>query len=338
MTGRDWSIKDIRDLVWKKFNKRACWFQIKIALALREGKDVVGIAATGAGKTLSFWIPLLMALEEGRDSMIVVVTPLNLLGKKSVEELSAAGIKAVAIDSKTATASVFKVNSVILPSRKKMYSQVIQDIEEGKFNVVVVNPEILMKEKGGFDKLWRRPQVLSRLLHFIYDEGHCISEWAAFREEYGEVGILRHIVSRTIPIYVASATLPPPILEKVKSILQLRSDHTEIIQRSNDRPNVRLVVRELEYPASTYRDLAFLIPSGSGPEKHPPKFLVFFDSTKETQEAAEYLKSRLPEHLKGKVNWFHSTMTPQYREEQFEALKRGEVWGLCVTDAFGMVS
>jgi hypothetical protein len=32
---------------------------------LYAGKDVIGCAPTGTGKTLSFWIPLLMALEEG---------------------------------------------------------------------------------------------------------------------------------------------------------------------------------------------------------------------------------------------------------------------------------
>ena len=78
-------------------------------MALYQKKDVIGIAATGSGKTLSFWIALLMALEEGRDGMVVVVTPLNLLGKKSVEELKAAGIKAVAIDSQSAKPAVFKV-------------------------------------------------------------------------------------------------------------------------------------------------------------------------------------------------------------------------------------
>lgn len=93
----------------RKFRKRACWFQIQIALALRRGKNVIGIAATGAGKTLSFWIALLMALEEGRDSMVVVVTPLNLLGKKSVEELKVAGISALAVDSKSATSQAFMV-------------------------------------------------------------------------------------------------------------------------------------------------------------------------------------------------------------------------------------
>ena len=34
-------------------------------------------APTGAGKTLTFWIPILMALEEGEDKMSIVVTPVS---------------------------------------------------------------------------------------------------------------------------------------------------------------------------------------------------------------------------------------------------------------------
>ncbi|KZT18843.1 hypothetical protein NEOLEDRAFT_1021297, partial [Neolentinus lepideus HHB14362 ss-1] len=57
-----WTDDKIRELVQLKFNKRACLFQIKIARAIRERKrDVVANAATGFGKTLSFWILLLMA-------------------------------------------------------------------------------------------------------------------------------------------------------------------------------------------------------------------------------------------------------------------------------------
>ena len=65
---REWSIKAIRDLVQKKFGKRPCWMQIKIALAIRGGKDVVGCAKTGAGKALSFYIALLMDIEDGLDT------------------------------------------------------------------------------------------------------------------------------------------------------------------------------------------------------------------------------------------------------------------------------
>ena len=43
--------KRIRDIVTEaKFGKRPCWYQVKTALAIYEGKDVVGCASTGAGK------------------------------------------------------------------------------------------------------------------------------------------------------------------------------------------------------------------------------------------------------------------------------------------------
>ena len=106
---REWTIKEIRNLVEKRFNKCPCWYQIKVALALHAGKDVITCTATGAGKTLSFWIALLMALEEGEDKMIFVVTPLNLLGKQNVDSLSRAGLCAISVSSENANAAVYKV-------------------------------------------------------------------------------------------------------------------------------------------------------------------------------------------------------------------------------------
>ena len=106
---REWTVKEIHDLVTAKLSKCPCWLQIKVALALYAKKDVVGVVATGAGKTLSFWITLLMALEEGGDKMIFVVTPLNLLGKQNVEALDKAGLSAIAICSENANPATFKV-------------------------------------------------------------------------------------------------------------------------------------------------------------------------------------------------------------------------------------
>ena len=65
-TKRAWSTQDVRNLVQNKFRKRPCYFQIKVAQTLYAGKDVVACAPTGAGKTLTFWIPILMALR-GQD-------------------------------------------------------------------------------------------------------------------------------------------------------------------------------------------------------------------------------------------------------------------------------
>jgi ATP-dependent helicase YprA (DUF1998 family) len=108
-TKRTWSTQDVRDLVQNRFSKRPCYFQIKVAQALYAGKDVVACAPTGAGKTLTFWIPILMALEEGEDKMSIVVTPLNLLGKQNKEALDTAGINGIAVSRRNATPQTFKV-------------------------------------------------------------------------------------------------------------------------------------------------------------------------------------------------------------------------------------
>ena len=108
-TKHAWSTQDVQDLVRNRFGKRPCYFQIKVAQALYAGKDVVACAPTGAGKTLTFWIPILMALEEGKDKMSIVVTPLNLLGKQNKEALDEAGIHGVAVSRQNATPQTFKV-------------------------------------------------------------------------------------------------------------------------------------------------------------------------------------------------------------------------------------
>ncbi|KAH9833827.1 P-loop containing nucleoside triphosphate hydrolase protein [Rhodofomes roseus] len=321
MSPTNWTITRVRDLVRRTFQKRACLFQVKIGLAIRQRKnDVVGIAATGSGKTLSFWLPLLMALEDGEDKCMIVVTPLNLLGKQNIDLLEKAGISGVAVDRSNATNETF------------------QDIAAGKHRVIVMNPEILMQDGGHCDRLWKLPSFTSRLLYVVFDEGHCIQEWNSFREQYKYVGALRHLIPDMIPFYVASATLPTPLLAEVSEILQLRKDRTEHILRSNDRPDIALGVRKMVHAASSFKDLEFLIPDGFAEgDPPPPRFLVFCNSIKETEAACKYLRSRLPAHLRlSKIKYFHASMTSHYRMDEYEALKNGDTFGLCVTDAFGM--
>ncbi|EPQ54869.1 P-loop containing nucleoside triphosphate hydrolase protein [Gloeophyllum trabeum ATCC 11539] len=315
-----WSIKKIRDLTEQKFRKRACLFQVKVAQAIRERrKDVVAVAATGFGKTLAFWTPLLMAMADGEDRCIIVVSPLNLLGRQNVQLLEDAGLKGVAIEAKTATAKTF------------------QEIEEGRYQVIVANPEVIMQEGGRFERLWKVPSFTSRLLYVVFDEAHCVSQWSDFREQFKYIGSLRYLIPGTIPFLVASATLPEPVLQDVAEILQLRRGETEYIRRSNDRPDIHLAVHRMEHPANSYRDLAFLIPDNFQPtDMLPPKFLIFFDDRKDTEEAVKYLRSRLPEELRSKIKYFHSVMSPEYREDEYEALRESDLWGLCVTDSFGM--
>jgi superfamily II DNA helicase RecQ len=188
------------------------------------------------------------------------------------------------------------------------------------------------------DNLWKKPNVTKRILNFVFDEGHCISQWSKFRKEYALLGNLRYLIPEKIPFYVASATLPPPVLIDINGILRLRSENTVHIIYSNERPEIRLMVRGLVCAVGSFEDLAFLVPATYREGDPPlPPFLVFFDNTKEAERACRYIWSRLPKSMWNMVKWFHSTMTQQYREETVEAMRNGDVRGLCCTDAFGMV-
>lgn len=88
------------------FGITPCLWQIKVALALlRRDRDVVCIAGTGSGKTITFWLPLLLRKEK----IQIVVTALTEIGNQNVNELTRAGLRAISINTETDTDVNFKV-------------------------------------------------------------------------------------------------------------------------------------------------------------------------------------------------------------------------------------
>lgn len=171
----------------------------------------------------------------------------------------------------------------------------------------------------------------------MFDEGHCILQWGStFRPEYGEVGVVRYLLPDT-PIYVTSATIPPPMIPDIRDKLHLQKDCL-LSRRSNDRPNIHFVVLQMKYPQNSYHDLAFLIPKDwKDGDPLPVKFMVFFNRKKQAEDAALYLMARLPLALRNKLVWFHAGMTNFFRVEKVEEYKKGDLWGMTMTDAGGMV-
>lgn len=189
-----------------------------------------------------------------------------------------------------------------------------------------------------FEKIWRNPSMSKLVRYIVFDEGHCITQWSTFRSEYSKLGNLRYLLPARVPFYVASATLPDATVKQIKDVLNLRDANTKSIMRSNDRPEISISVRGMKYSACSYRDLNFLIPKNfKNGDPPPPRFLVFFNNTKEAEAACKYLRRRLPKALQHKLRWFHSTMTPRYREDHTERLASDEDWGLFTTESFGVV-
>ncbi|KAF8981379.1 P-loop containing nucleoside triphosphate hydrolase protein [Cyathus striatus] len=173
------SIANIRSKTLATFGICPCLWQISMVQAiLKHNCDVISIAGTGLGKMLSFWMPLIFCLD---NDILIIITPLNILGKQHTESLSKAGKKGIFIGRDTATAANF------------------QAIENFEYQVIVVSPEQLVK---------------SHIICIVVDEVHCVYIWSAFRPEYNELGHLQDILPKEIPILVTSATLPKHILNK----------------------------------------------------------------------------------------------------------------------------
>lgn len=188
----------------------------------------------------------------------------------------------------------------------------------------------------GFAKLFQTGSFTSRIMGIVIDEAHCVSQWGSFRPEYREISRL-HSVLPGIRFHITSATLPRFVLDDVLGILHVTRDQLFTIHRSNDRPNVAIVVREIQHSLTSFADLDFLVEGWAGGGPPPPKFLILFDNISDCVKAALRLRSRLPAKDRDKIKWHHSDMSSEFRVEELEALRKGEVYGFCATDTLGMV-
>ncbi|KAG1754914.1 P-loop containing nucleoside triphosphate hydrolase protein [Suillus paluster] len=190
-----------------------------------------------------------------------------------------------------------------------------------------------------FKALWKSKKFTKKIFNITFDEGHCISEWGEdFRPQYSELGNLRWYLPDHVTVHVVSATMPPHILADVTSKLRIWSHNLARVTWSNNRPNISLIVEEMKFPRNTMHDLTRVLDMRLGDINPPQKFMIFTNSWTSAEMTCNRLCSDLPGHLRGKIFWFHSRMTMKFRINAMAKLQEGGLWGICCTDAVGMVS
>lgn len=212
-------------------------------------------------------------------------------------------------------------------------------IENLSYRVVIISPEQVMKDSGGFEQLLKKPQFTAHIIGVVVDEAHCVSAWGEFRPQYKELGRLRYILP-DIPFLIASATLSLEALQDIKKLLHLWSgDKIVTIHRSTDRPNIRLAVKPIKGHLQSYTDLAFLVPEGwKAGDPPPPKFLIFFDNIATAIEAAQSVCARLPSNFRHKIKWFNANMSAAFKSDEVANFEQGDTWGFFTMESFRMVS
>ncbi|KAF8921829.1 P-loop containing nucleoside triphosphate hydrolase protein [Mucidula mucida] len=205
------------------------------------------------GKTLAIWYALFYHMattsdgNEGSKKVIVVLSPLTALMTSQEQHLNERGVPTVAFTSNT-----------------KDIDQKLKDFAQNKYRVVLLGPEM------ADDRWWKEivlnsPTFQDNIIQVAMDEGHCITEWGTdeFRPEYGQLITLIRRMPSGVPVLIASATLPPEVIDDIRYKLQLTN--SRLIAVSNKKLNVSLSIQILQSPSNTYANLITLFPKeGNG--------------------------------------------------------------------------
>jgi superfamily II DNA helicase RecQ len=178
---------------------------------------------------------------------------------------------------------------------------------------------------------------MKNMAAIIVDEGHCVSQWGEhFRKRFSELGKLRSYVPCSVPFLVTSATLPPHVLEQVQSQLHFYEDSTFLVNLGNDRPNVSMILCQMQGAARDLQALDFVLDDtfAGNPLKHT---IIFFNSQDLCQRGYKYLRSQLPEHQCDKIGFILALRTGDVKHETMARFPAGEIDILCATEAAGMV-
>jgi len=188
--------------------------QAAVVEAMLAGRDVLSVAPTGSGKSISYWVP---AVVDG--GLTMVVSPLIALMKDQVDRLTERGVAATFINS-----------SVERPEQVDRLRRAIA----GEYRLLFLAPERL-----------GRPGFMDRLaeLHVgrvVVDEAHCISTWGHdFRPDYRLLSAAIAACGRP-PVAGFTATATPQVRADIAGSLGLREPFISVT--GFNRPTLTLSV------------------------------------------------------------------------------------------------
>ncbi len=178
---------------------------------IQQGRDVLGIMPTGAGKSLCYQVPALML-----EGITLVISPLISLMSDQVKALNQAGVHAAYINSSLT---------------ENQIRAALAYAAQGKYKIIYVAPERLNT---------------ARFLDFAYyadismvtvDEAHCISQWGQdFRPSYLEIADFLAKLSDRPVVSAFTATATERVKQDIVASLHLQNPVTVVT--GFDRPNL----------------------------------------------------------------------------------------------------
>ena len=264
--------------------------------SLTNGRDVIAVMPTGAGKSVCYQLPAMML-----PGVSLVISPLISLMKDQVEALKQSGIPAAYINSAMS---------------QEEYQTVIREALKGRYKLIYVAPERLLTD--GF--LWFARNVTISMI--TVDEAHCVSQWGQdFRQSYLSISAFVEMLPVRPVMGAFTATATQQVSSDIINLLKL-SDPVRITT-GFDRKNLYFGV---ERPSSKPEALLRLL------KKYQNKSgIIYCLSRKLVEEVCDRLCS-----AGFAATRYHAGLTPEERAGNQEDFLYDRKTVMVATNAFGM--
>ena len=276
--------------------------QIPVIEAVLEGRDVLGIMPTGAGKSVCYQVPALMM-----EGITLVISPLISLMKDQVGTLNQMGIHAAFLNSSLTAGQYYKA---------------LQLAKQGRYKIIYVAPERL--ETDSFLDFALSKQV--KIAFVAVDEAHCVSQWGQdFRPGYLKIlDFLDRLAYRpVVGAYTATATAE--VREDILDILKLQNPYVETT--GFDRGNLFFAVKK---PVDKYKELVSYLKE-KGYDTSGDSGIIYCLTRKSVEQVSYDLRNE-----GFSVTRYHAGLSDEERKENQENFIYGKRQIMVATNAFGM--
>ena len=270
--------------------------QEKLIDAILQGRDVLGIMPTGAGKSLCYQIPALLL-----PGITLVISPLISLMKDQVQSLNQAGIHAAYINSSLTENQITKA---------------LNFAAGGRYKIIYVAPERL--ETYEFLQFAARADISM----LTVDEAHCISQWGQdFRPSYLKiVQFLKQLEKRPV-VSAFTATATETVREDISCVLGLKQP--EVLVTGFDRKNLFFAVETPKNKAGYVLDYL---------REHAKESGIIYCSTRKN---VEQLYDKIAASGVS-VTKYHAGLSNEERRQNQEDFVFDKTPVMVATNAFGM--
>ncbi len=277
--------------------------QAEVIADVLEGRPVIAVMPTGAGKSLCYQLPALILAERG--GVTLVVSPLIALMKDQVDALVARGVAAAAL---TSAAS---------PEQQR---DILDGLRTGAWSIVFVAPERFKSPR--FIEALRA--CGDRLALLAIDEAHCISEWGHdFRPDYRRLSdAVRELAPPRLAAFTATAT--PEVRADIAVQLSMTAPRFHV--RGFDRPNLTYQVERVRgVDDKTQRLVQLAKGRDSGVA------LIYAATRKNAEKYGEAVKQ-----AGMRVRVYHAGLDDRARDAAQDEFMAGKLDAVVATNAFGM--